>query len=82
MKNLRERILMWLFGTDDVQSYMQVLKESIDDKLGAIELIDEHRQSLNTMLKLIKICENHGIDVDEEIEHIQLDEVNANETLD
>lgn len=82
MKHFRESILMWLFGTDDIQSYMKVLKESIDDKLRAIELIDEHRQSLNTILKLIKICENHGIDVNEEIKYIQLDEVNANETLD
>ena len=79
---MKELILMWLFGTDDVKSYIKLLKESIDDKQRAIELIEEHKKSLNTILKLIKICENHGIDVDKEIQYVELDEVNANETLD
>ena len=79
---MKELILMWLFGTDDVKSYFKLLKESVDDKKRAIELIEEHKESLNTILKLIKICENHGIDVDKEIQYIELDEVNENETLD
>lgn len=75
MKKFRQLILEWLFGTDDVKSYIKLLKESIDDKQRAIELIEEHRESLKTILKLIKICENHGIDVDEEIQHVELDDM-------
>ena len=86
---MRKRILKWLFGTDDIKEYIDLLVESRDNTYEQMQLIDDHiktldrsKENINTILKLIKICENHGIDVDEEIEHVQLDEENANETLD
>lgn len=89
---MRERILMWLFGTDDIQKYMELLTKRIGHNDECLELIREHKRTLereewalNTVQKLIKVCENHGIDIDEEIKHIQLDdnsEVNTNETVD
>lgn len=97
MKKFRQLILYWLFGTDDIDRYMQLLRENMghcEDGIKhaeeCIELINDHKRTLKreewfveTTGKLLRICENHGIDVDEEIKHIQLDEVNANdETLD
>jgi hypothetical protein len=86
---MRKLILWWLFGTDDIDSYMQLLRENIghcDDGIKhtqeCIDLINEHKRTLDKrtedidiIRKLIKICENHDIDVDEEIKHIELDEV-------
>lgn len=78
---MRERILRWLFGTDDIKEYIDVLVESRDNTYEQMRLIDDHlktleksKENIQTILKLIKICENHGIDVDEEIKHIQLNE--------
>lgn len=78
---MKKRILRWLFGTDDIKEYIDVLVESRDNTYEQMRLIDDHletleksKENINTILKLIKICENHGIDVDEEIKHIQLDE--------
>lgn len=92
---MKKLILMWLFGTDDIDSYIQLLKENmghcndgIKHAQECIDLIEDHKQTLekcrediDIMRKLIRICENHGIDVDEEIKHIKLEE-NTNETLD
>lgn len=86
---MKKLILEWLFGTDDIKPYMELLRDSIGHHAECIELIEDHKETLerskenlHTILKLIKICENHGIDVDEEIKHVELNEVNANETLD
>lgn len=76
---MRERILRWLFGTYDIDDYFDLLVKNRDNFKEQMRLIDEHlktlersKENINTILKLIKICENHGIDVDEEIKHIQL----------
>ena len=87
---MKKRILKWLFGTDDIQEYIDLLVESRDNTFEQMRLIDDHLKTLDrakeniyTILKLIKICENHGIDVDKEIEHFQVDnEGNVYETLD
>ena len=93
---MRKRILMWLFGTDDIEPYISLLRKNIDlldDSIHhdseCIELIEAHKETLETgawFIKLakdlIKICEKHGIDIDEEIRLIRTEEVNANETLD
>lgn len=86
---MRERILWWLFGTDEIESYMELLRKRYDHTNECLELLAAHGKTLereewalNMLGKLIKICENHGIDIDEEIKHIQLEEVNANETVD
>ena len=74
---MRELILRWLFGTDKIKDYMQLLGESIEHHKECKELIDDHletldrnKENINTLLKVIKICENHGIDVDKEIEQL------------
>ena len=96
MKTFRKLVLEWLFGTDDIDRYIQLLRENMnhcEDGIKhaheCIDLIQDHRQTLakhkediDIMRKLIRICENHGIDIDEEIKNIKLYEVNANETLD
>jgi hypothetical protein len=78
---MRKRILMWLFGTDDIKSYFELLvtaKRYCEGHLKAlrdlVKEIESHKESLNLMMKLIKICEDHGIDVDEEIKHITLED--------
>ena len=93
---MKKLILRWLFGTDNINSYMELLRENKDHCIDAlkhtnecIELIREHRETINRAEwfiqlceKLIRICKNHGIDIDEEIKYIQLDdnnEVNEND---
>lgn len=79
MENIRKRILNWLFGTDNVKRYMELLNESIYWENRYIDKINSHLETLNNQMedvnnvrKLIKICENHGINVDEEIKKIKL----------
>ena len=82
--NMRKLILRWLFGTDNIIEYMDLLKNSIDNNEKFLCELKEHREtlnkriedsnnhmkSLNIMKKLIVICNNHGINVDEEIKNI------------
>ena len=93
---MKKLILMWLFGIDDIDSYMKLLRDNRDYCTNALEhtnecleLIREHRETLDRSEwfvqlceKLIRICKNHGIDIDEEIKNIKLYEDNANETMD
>ena len=93
---MKKLILWWLFGTDDVDSYMELLRknrdylvDSLEHTNECLELIREHRETIDRAEwfiqlseKLIRICKNHGIDIDEEIKQIKLEEDNANETLD
>lgn len=86
---MKKLILQWLFGTDDIDSYMQLLRENLGHTNECLELLNDHKESLDNqkwaldnLRKLIQICENHGIDVDEEIKHIKLYEGDVNETLD
>ena len=81
MNKLRKHILWWLFDTDDIDQYMHILRDSrryIDEHLKTLnkylEETKRHEEDLATILKLIKICENHGIDIDEEIKHIELED--------
>ena len=85
---MRNLILRWLFGTDDIEDYMRLLTQRTHCIEEELELMDAHKMTLereewalNTLGKLIKVCENHGIDIDEAIKHIQLNdsEVNENE---
>lgn len=82
---MRRLILNWLFGVDNVPDYMETLKkcidlcdECMDERKAHIESIEErkrdleeHKRSIETIIKLIKICENHGIDVEKEINEIE-----------
>lgn len=82
---MRERILWWLFGTTDIDSYMELLRKRQDHLNENLKLLDEHGKTIdratwaiNTIEKLMKICEKHGINVDEEIKLIEM-EGNENE---
>ena len=75
---MKKLILNWLFGTDNIKSYMQLLCESMDSKQKLIDEINYHletlheeKENLDIIRKLIKVCENHGIDADKEIKDIE-----------
>ena len=81
---MKKLILNWLFGTDNVARYIGLLQENLNHKHEFLELtkeckdlIDEHLDTLyeaqmvlGILNKLIQICKNHGIDIDEEIKKI------------
>ena len=76
---MKKLILNWLFGIDNVEQYMDLLAESIAEKKRLIEvneekikILKESIEDLTIIRNLIKICENHGINPDEEIKHIEL----------
>lgn len=76
---MRNRILKWLFGTDNIETYMRVLEISIDTTEKYQKSLDAHLETLNNeredialARKLLIICENHGIDVDKEIKEVKL----------
>lgn len=76
---MKKLMLNWLFGVDNIKDYMDLLVENINCRQEHIKEIENHIETLNRekenidiMLKLIKICENHGINVDEEIKHVEL----------
>lgn len=76
---MRRRILKWLFGVDDVKTYIELLNDSMKYNEKCLELIDDHlltldkyKDELQITRKLIVICKNHKIDIDEEIKHIEL----------
>lgn len=76
---MRKLILKWLFGTDNVERYAELLDKTIEYNAKYINQIDAHlktlkedRENLDIIRKLIKVCENHGIDVDTEIKQIKL----------
>ena len=93
---MKKLILQWLFGVDEIDSYMELLRQNRDHLTNALEhtneclaLIREHRETIDRaewFIKLandlIKVCEKHGINIDEEIRLIHLEEVYTNETLD
>jgi hypothetical protein len=87
MKNkIKKLILNWLFGTDNVDSYMELLHENIDYHKKyyelterCAELIDDHiktldkeKEMISILRKLVQVCENHGIDAYEEVKNIKL----------
>ena len=76
---MKKLILNWLFGTDNVQRYMELLDENINHCKECeiylqdhINTLNKHKNDIDLARKLIKICENHGINVDEEIKQIKL----------
>lgn len=79
MNRLREKILNWLFGTENIERYIEILNQNINHGRECEHLINEHletlkeeRENIDIMRKLIQICKNHGIDVDKEIQQIEL----------
>lgn len=76
---MRKLILRWLFGTDDIEYYFKLLDRDNKRLQEQIDLIDSHlitldqeKENLDIIRKLVKICENHGINVGKEIKEIEL----------
>lgn len=76
---MKKWILNWLFGTDNVETYTELLykcmnycKKHMDSVDAHIETLKESKADLEIIRKLIKVCENHGINADEEIKQIKL----------
>ena len=76
---MRKLILKWLFGTDDIEKYMKLLEDNMDYGNRLLTTLDDHldtlkreEETIDIARKLIKICKNHGIDIDEEAKHIEL----------
>ena len=75
---MRNLILKWLFGTDKLKSYMDLLGESIKHHERCKKLLDDHgetievaKQSLAITQILLDICEKHGIDIEKEMKQIE-----------
>ena len=83
---MKKLVLEWLFGTDNIKDYIVLLRENmdycnrlieannqiIDANKSHLKTLEEERENIDIIRKLIKVCENHGIDVDKEIKHIEL----------
>lgn len=76
---MKKIILRWLFGTDDLEDYCKLLHKDNERIKQQMDLIDSYletlateRENLDIIRKLIKVCENHGINADEEIKKIEL----------
>lgn len=74
---LRNLIIKWLFGIDNIKTYMELLSENISHTNESISLVDDHLKTLNDrkedleiISKLIRVCKNHRINVDEEIKYM------------
>lgn len=78
-ERLRKLILRWLFDTDNINDYQDLLVDNIDITERFIKELKDHIKTkedlieeLNTVRKLAIVCRNHGIDPDKEIKHIKL----------
>ncbi len=76
---MKKLILRWLLGTDDIEHYFKLLRKDNERIKEEMDLIDAHLKTLNEekenldiIRKLIKICDIHGINADEEIKKIEL----------
>ena len=69
---MRKLILYWLFGTDDIDDYLDLLRNCKRYCQKLIDTNNEHIETIKELIKLIKICKNHGIDVEKEIKEIEL----------
>lgn len=76
---MKKLILNWLFGTDNVEKYMELLYKNMNHTNECQDLISAHlktlkeeKENLEIIRKLIKICVNYGIDVDKEIKQVEL----------
>ena len=84
-EKLRKLILRWLFGTDNISDYDELLVDNITTSKKLIKELNEHIKTredyideLRTTAKLARVCRNHGIDPDEEIKHIKLGDEDFN----
>lgn len=71
---MKKLILQWLFGVDNIDDYLEVLTRNIKQIESHIKTLDEEKEHITIIRKLIRVCENHGIDVDKEIKKVTIDE--------
>lgn len=76
--DIKKLILDWLIGSDNVQDYMDLLRENIANRKEHLKELNDHlvtlrqyQEDLELLRKVIQICENHGIDVDAEIRKLE-----------
>ena len=76
-EKLRKKVLMWLFETEDVKKYMDILiayKDELKKHGDTIERnlheLQEHMNTLKLLKKVIKVCKNHSIDIDKEVSEL------------
>lgn len=79
---MRKLILKWLLGNVEIKTYWDLFQENIKIREEHIKTLEEHIKALNKhqqtlelaqesvsiLERLLKVCKEHGIDVDEELE--------------
>jgi hypothetical protein len=83
---MRKLILRWLFDTDDIKEYIELLHTAMKSAEKQQEYIKDHietlkreKELLEDIGKFITICKNHGIDIDEEMKNVKPYEVDSND---
>ena len=80
MNKLKSIIQRWLFGTDVMVEYFHLLSKAAHANEELIYQIEQHQESLrkwgedlDLLRKVLMICRNHGINVDEELKHTKFE---------
>ena len=64
---MRKKILEWLFD-NELKDYGDLLNENIKIRDEHIKTLKNYCDTLDKMQRLIEVCIEHKIDVDEELE--------------
>ena len=64
---MRQKILKWLFD-NELKDYYKLLQENIKIRDEHIKTLKNYCDTLDKMQRLIEVCIEHKIDVDEELE--------------
>jgi hypothetical protein len=71
--------LKWLFGTDDIEDYFDLLVNAknycgrlLKELNDHMETLKRGKEDLELLRKVLRVCENHGIDIDKEVKQIEL----------
>jgi hypothetical protein len=75
---IRRKVLMWLFETEDIEKYFNILSKYVDEikeHRDAIQRhlneIEEHLGTLRLLRKVLTVCQNHSIDIDKEVAELK-----------
>lgn len=64
---MRQLILKWLFD-NELKDYYKLLQENIKIRDEHIKTLKDYCDTLDKMRRLIEVCIEHKIDIDEELE--------------
>lgn len=64
---MRQRILKWLFDSD-LKDYYELLQENRKIREQHIKTLEDYSNTLDTFIKVLDICKEHNICVEEELE--------------